>query len=59
MYIQSNKQHITSEQEWYSPPFDTHPGGYKMCIKVYANGRGDGADTRVSVYALPDVREKL
>ena len=22
-----------------------------MCIKVYANGQGDGAGTRVSVYA--------
>ena len=44
-------QHVSSEQKWYSPPFYTHPGGYKMCIKVYASGRGDGADTHVSVFA--------
>ena len=35
---------------WYSPPFYTGPGGYKMCLKVYANGKGDGAGTHVSVY---------
>ena len=23
---------------WYSPPFYSHLGGYKMCLKVYANG---------------------
>ena len=41
-------QHKSSKQEWYSPPFYTSPGGYKMCIRVDANGDGD---TRVSVYA--------
>ena len=43
-------QHVTSKQKWYSPPFYTQAGGYKMCIKVYASGRGDGADTHVSVF---------
>ena len=23
---------------WYSPPFYTHPHGYKMCLRVDANG---------------------
>ena len=23
---------------WYSEPFFTHPGGYKMCLQVYTNG---------------------
>ena len=40
-------QHKSSKQAWYSPPFYTHPGGYKVCIRVDANGDGD---TRVSVY---------
>ena len=44
-------QHKSTKDIWYSPPFYTHPGGYKMCIKVYANGCDDGADTHVSVFA--------
>ena len=35
---------------FYSTPFYTHPGGYKMCIMVYANGNGDGGGTHVSVF---------
>ena len=35
----------------YSPPFYTHSGGYKMCIRVDANGYDDAPDTHVSVYA--------
>ena len=42
--------HKTSSQEWYSPPFYTHPGGYKMCIRVDADGFGEGTGTHVSVY---------
>ena len=45
------KQHKSSQQEWYSPPFYTHPGGYKMCIMVYTNGFGKGEGTHVSVFA--------
>ena len=45
-------QHITSKQEWYSPPFYTHPGGYKMCIRVDANGYGDAVGTHVSMFAF-------
>ena len=36
--------------EWYSAPFYSHFGGYKMCLKVYANGSGNGKGTHVSVY---------
>ena len=43
-------QHKTSSQEWYSPPFYTSPGGYKMCIRVDANGNGDATGTHVSVF---------
>ena len=36
--------------EWYTPPFYSHFGGYKMCLNVYANGYGDGKGTHVSVF---------
>ena len=35
----------------FSPPFYSSPGGYKLCIKVYANGIGEGKGTHLSVYA--------
>ena len=44
-------QHITSKQGWYSPPFYSHPGGYKMYIRVNANGYSDAACNYVSVFA--------
>ena len=36
---------------WYSPPFYTHTHGYRMCIRVDANGCGGGKGTHLSVYA--------
>ena len=45
------KQHKSLNDIWYSPPFYTHPGGYKMCIEVDVNGFGDGENTQVSVFA--------
>jgi len=36
---------------WYSPPFYIHPGSYKMCISVCANGYGSGEGTHISVFA--------
>lgn len=39
-----------SESE-FSPSFYTRQNGYKMQIKVYANGRGNAIGTHVSVYA--------
>ena len=44
-------QHKSSKRAWYSPPFYTHPGGYKMCVRVDADGFGEGAGTHVSVFA--------
>ena len=35
---------------FYSEPFYSSPGGYKMRIKVYPNGYGEGKDTHVSIY---------
>ena len=39
-----------NNEEFKSLPFYVTPGGYKMCIRVYANGYGVGAGTHVSVY---------
>ena len=46
------EQHKTNNDQWYSPPFYTHPQGYKMCLDVNANGSGDGRGTHVSVFAF-------
>ena len=43
--------HRLKEDQWFSEPFYTHPGGYKMCLSVFANGIGKGKDTNVSVFA--------
>ena len=39
-------------ETFYSTPFYTHPGGYKMCINVDANGYGDGRGSHVSVFTI-------
>ena len=38
------------ETNWSSRPFYTGMGGYKMCLRVVANGCGAGEGTHVSVY---------
>ena len=43
-------RHKSFKQGWYSPPFYTHPGGYKMCVGVNANGCGAATGTHVSVF---------
>jgi len=45
------EQHTIDSDNWYSPPFYTHPQGYKMCLGVDANGCGDGEGTHVSLFA--------
>ena len=35
----------------YSPPFYSHPHGYKLCLRVYANGQGEGKGTHISIFA--------
>ena len=39
-----------NDDDWYSPPFYSHLGGYKMCLNVCANGYGKGKGTHVSVF---------
>ena len=35
------KHRKKKNEEWYSEPFYTHPGGYRMCIRIDANGFDD------------------
>ena len=44
------EQHKRASDEWYSPPFYTHTHGYRMCIKVQANGTESGKGTHLSAY---------
>jgi len=39
-----------SNESFNSTAFYTHPGGYKMCISIDANGNGDYEGTHVSVF---------
>ena len=39
------------DDKWYSPPFYSGPRGYKMRLKVYANGHCNAIGSHVSVYA--------
>ena len=36
-------------ERFYSTPFYAHPGGYKMCVNIDANGYGEGKGTHVCV----------
>ena len=48
-FIMTNfSHHKDSGKRWYSLPFYSHIGGYKMCLAVGANGWGDGTGTHVS-----------
>ena len=47
------KNHKKERDVWFSPPFYSHLQirGYKMCLKVVANGEASGEGTHVSVYS--------
>ena len=36
----------------YSPPFQTHPCGYQLCIQAYLNGDGAARGTHLSVFLV-------
>ena len=36
--ISNFRKRIVTNDMWVSPPFYTHPGGYKMCLTVHPNG---------------------
>ena len=44
-------KHKRDKDLFYSPPFYTSYTGYKVCLRVDANGRGTGEGTHVSVGA--------
>ena len=37
--------------QYYSQSFYSHPNGYKLCLRVFANGYGDGRGTHISILA--------
>ena len=41
-----------NEEIWLSPYFYSHKYGYKMQLKVFPNGAGDGHGTHVSMFAI-------
>lgn len=51
LYMKDLQTHWEDGDQWFSEPFYSHPGGYKMCLSVYANGTGQGSGTHVSVFA--------
>ena len=44
------EEYKREDDMWYSPHFFTYPNGYKMCLRVFANGHGPGKGTHFSVY---------
>ena len=42
--------HKRTNAEWYSEPFYTHKQGYKMCVRIDANGYEWVKNTHVSLY---------
>ena len=44
------EEHKKAGDLWFGPPFYSHIGGYKICLRVDANGYGDGKATHVSVF---------
>ena len=46
------EEHKRASDEWYSPPFYTHTHGYRMCIKVFANGFGSNEGKHLSIFSF-------
>ena len=40
------------DDSYYSPPFYTHPGGYKVCFSIDCNGADTGKGTHLSATAV-------
>ena len=51
VYLQELGYLKQTNKKWMSKPFYTHPGGYKMCLNVFANGIGKGKNSHVSIFA--------
>ena len=49
--IMDNFKYLKSNRlAWVSDPFYSHPGGYKMVVKIYPYGIGAGGGTHMSAY---------
>ena len=48
------QQHKLANDSWFSPPFYTHPQGYKICLCIVANGEGpaNGKYTSVLIHMM-------
>jgi len=44
------KKHLKSQEQWLSPSFYSHVGGYRMCLSLDANGSEEGQGTHISLY---------
>jgi hypothetical protein len=42
--------HKVEGKAWYSPPFYSYPGGYKLCLRIDPNGMLDGRESHLSVW---------
>ena len=42
--------HKSKDDHYFTPPFYTHPCGYKFCLRINANGDGSGKRTHVSLF---------
>lgn len=51
--LKNFEQLKVGDKSQYSTPFYTNPGGYKMCLLVYANGchSDESRGTHISVFA--------
>ncbi len=50
-------KHKKANNKIYSPAFYTSTNGYKMCLRIDANGNGTGEGTHVSVFICLMARE--
>ena len=50
LVLDSFEERKAHNEEWLSPPFYSHRGGYKMYLSVHPNGFGTGLGTHISIY---------
>ena len=48
--VRNFKELKNNDLDWLSPSFYTHPRGYRMCLRVFANGIDSAKGTHVTVY---------
>ena len=48
--LSNYSQKCQTGEQWFSPAFYSHTGGYKMCLRIDASGDGDGKGTHTSLF---------